>query len=780
MNHHVNNVKSEFTTTLSESIPLDGEWEVSCENLSYRHSIVNLEADTDECELTTEKINDRHLTTVCVAPVCRSSDGDYFYYKDEIQYLNPQCHFPLNAVNLALALNQAAKETSFHATPRHHTPRYQIELKVQKQARLHTFTVPLDSVINGLGHIDDFLTLVSYVVRDVLDNLNLEGERMVLEKTAEGFLRSDSSSMIKNAQLQHYEIDGRFPLENLLGVDEVERHFKAGYPHSHSVSLLSIPNPHYSERVSMPYKVRTANLFTLTYRTMTNGVLNEGSSEISWDFLCSAKTPEDICNGMIPADLRDKVTMTYEGSHFCIVTGEQVHRAQLFWHGPWTASVFRLLGITPNDTDKSLNLSVAPVQFNNEKTFTGSGLEATLTFWHGPRTICDFRTLDITAVDKDEPINLSAAPVRFDSERTFTGSEMDTALTFNENATPKSYKFPRAADLYCLEQRMTPVNTYIEFRHNSQDELVIVPKLTNTLKTGSTGIIYDFVGPFYGRLMKDRRGALAWPEFTLAEDQFNIEKMNPLNVPMKGKNPVHIPLTVTYANIIYDSRVMKKKNNTFFMNLQPDVGAACQAFGKIPAPGCYHEETQLIDAFLSAIEHLRENLHIRYDPATSLFKFSLTKPNCLLELILPGNIAELFGLVINAESCHIMKLENHLSPPDHLVLKETYDNVYSTKRADLKNGVWNIYVYTNLIENHYVGDQMAPILAIFPLQDPVGAYISEQPLQAPSFKVRLRELREIEIKLADYNGERIKFNDGTDPVHLRLHFHRVKSAKFRG
>ena len=221
------------------------------------------------------------------------------------------------------------------------------------------------------------------------------------------------------------------------------------------------------------------------------------------------------------------------------------------------------------------------------------------------------------------------------------------------------------------------------------------------------------------------------------------------------------------------------------------------------APACYHDEKQLIDAFFEAFEDsnhtidMKEVLEITYNPATVRFRFRLLVKNVYLEVLLAPALSEMFGLQPSSKFHTFAHLrlwhrdgnfdtanDNYCKTMINTSLDTKLNHclgIFSSRRTDLKNGVWNIYVYTNLIDAHYVGEEMVSVLGIFPLRGNVGNYISEEPINSPWFKVRVRELRDVEIVLADFRGQRIKFLDGSDPVYLRLHFRKVKtSSVYRG
>ena len=82
-----------------------------------------------------------------------------------------------------------------------------------------------------------------------------------------------------------------------------------------------------------------------------------------------------------------------------------------------------------------------------------------------------------------------------------------------------------------------------------------------------------------------------------------------------------------------------------------------------------------------------------------------------------------------------------------------------------------IYVYTDIIENVFVGNTQAPLLGYFPVQSKWG-HTSYWNFNPPyHVKVKENTIRTISIKICDGTGETIKFESGT--VICRLNFRRI-------
>ena len=83
-----------------------------------------------------------------------------------------------------------------------------------------------------------------------------------------------------------------------------------------------------------------------------------------------------------------------------------------------------------------------------------------------------------------------------------------------------------------------------------------------------------------------------------------------------------------------------------------------------------------------------------------------------------------------------------------------------------------MFVYSSLVQNTTVGDVQVPLLRIVPVGGDVGDYRNETfedrqyiPLQSHTFNT-------IAVLIGDRFGKRVKFNHGSAPVILVLHFKR--------
>jgi hypothetical protein len=110
---------------------------------------------------------------------------------------------------------------------------------------------------------------------------------------------------------------------------------------------------------------------------------------------------------------------------------------------------------------------------------------------------------------------------------------------------------------------------------------------------------------------------------------------------------------------------------------------------------------------------------------------------------------------------------------------------YSTETAEMKNGsyrcvvkadrigdikavLFNIFVYTNIIKDQIVGNQLVPLLRTVSIEGEDGDYIHKV-YDAPHYLPLASDfIQHIEIKLADDLGRLIQFQTGK--VVVKLHF----------
>jgi hypothetical protein len=97
------------------------------------------------------------------------------------------------------------------------------------------------------------------------------------------------------------------------------------------------------------------------------------------------------------------------------------------------------------------------------------------------------------------------------------------------------------------------------------------------------------------------------------------------------------------------------------------------------------------------------------------------------------------------------------------------DHTLLLAKNDPKSGIKShlLFVYTDIVTEHFVGDHSARLLRVLPLQN--DSKIANVTFMKPFYyPVRLNRIENINILLCDENGSQIKFETGR--VYISLHF----------
>jgi len=97
------------------------------------------------------------------------------------------------------------------------------------------------------------------------------------------------------------------------------------------------------------------------------------------------------------------------------------------------------------------------------------------------------------------------------------------------------------------------------------------------------------------------------------------------------------------------------------------------------------------------------------------------------------------------------------------------DRLYATYASDISGRSNLLFINTDIIEGHRVGNTMSMNLRTIPLSK--GAYESVQYMSFTNeyfFPVRLSRIDSISISITDENGERIRFRSGRVFITLKF------------
>ena len=92
----------------------------------------------------------------------------------------------------------------------------------------------------------------------------------------------------------------------------------------------------------------------------------------------------------------------------------------------------------------------------------------------------------------------------------------------------------------------------------------------------------------------------------------------------------------------------------------------------------------------------------------------------------------------------------------------------ASRVADLHGGYYNIHVYTNIVNEQYIGDRMLPILKVVPLSNRDVEYVTKEFEYLQYVRVKNTTLDEIHVQLRRDDGTLVPFERGR--VMLHLHF----------
>ena len=89
--------------------------------------------------------------------------------------------------------------------------------------------------------------------------------------------------------------------------------------------------------------------------------------------------------------------------------------------------------------------------------------------------------------------------------------------------------------------------------------------------------------------------------------------------------------------------------------------------------------------------------------------------------------------------------------------------------------VYNLFIYTDLVESTRLGDADASYLYMLPVQGTEGDYINFEPNEVSYKRVNKQSVSTIHIKVADILGKRVKFNHGSGEFTILLNFRKIAS-----
>ena len=101
--------------------------------------------------------------------------------------------------------------------------------------------------------------------------------------------------------------------------------------------------------------------------------------------------------------------------------------------------------------------------------------------------------------------------------------------------------------------------------------------------------------------------------------------------------------------------------------------------------------------------------------------------------------------------------------------------VRSRLPVDIHQGLYAIYIYCDLLEHRVVGDTLAPLLSIVPVEGQHGDTVYQRCEKMHYFPVQKKNFNDIHITLRDNQGAVVPFNSGK--VLVSLHFRKQKQSE---
>jgi hypothetical protein len=114
-----------------------------------------------------------------------------------------------------------------------------------------------------------------------------------------------------------------------------------------------------------------------------------------------------------------------------------------------------------------------------------------------------------------------------------------------------------------------------------------------------------------------------------------------------------------------------------------------------------------------------------------------------------------------------------MESPRYITLLSTQKKMFivpAEKQLDLEQGLYALYIYCDIISHQIVGDTLAPLLKVVPVEGSHGANVMKEYITPQYMAVFTNQFSNINISIRDDSGEKIPFERGR--VTATLHFRR--------
>lgn len=135
------------------------------------------------------------------------------------------------------------------------------------------------------------------------------------------------------------------------------------------------------------------------------------------------------------------------------------------------------------------------------------------------------------------------------------------------------------------------------------------------------------------------------------------------------------------------------------------------------------------------------------------------------------NKAELLKEIVDTNN--LVKQGTEFFTHDKILEIEGSDNIFEHffLKSNKIQKIKELFIYTNIIENQYVGEDMTKLFKIFPVRDNDNNNTGFESVFLPNYvNVSQKIINRINIKIADSTGNKINFSDSRSSVIPKLHF----------
>ena len=808
-NRHPNNVISDFTTTLNESINLHGKWGVALQSISYPNTFVNLDDREIEQEDVAQYMEGCKLHLYSSSTQISNNPDklcDMCWKGDEVEV---RLSLPLSKESIAKDLNNAI---TIACVPRHikyfRKPTYRLSLVINDRGkrtanlyeRQRKYTLHIGRYMYLLKNEREMRKLILQWSNNVATLVGRQSfisfsERNSLILAPEPVLTSDEQ--VKLTVINSDPVENNvFVLEHFLGFSGRDRVFKI--------------------------KKIDGKIYTTVTLTATGAIPSVRTFLPSRNHFRQSVDEETcpMCADSTPGNVSIEVTKgsrKFTAVKKIVLTGlTALFKAEDladFLFDPTTQEVIKVhydkiqnkynLQLTPEWKDGLCNIQIVTVFSSFLPALLGARYEDVTykgdTFPH-PTTHLSFLFVDSLVFDEESDQSLvimnRAKVSKYIEFGVFNNTDGKDILYANAHEPETSYN--------------DGINGIQVFFKDNFSKVVCFTK---------THVHVHSKRKPTGFEMEEKR-CMKWSEgIPVLEDRGWLQTLPRYisGIALHGVSwwENFIPVQETYIN--QHSLDLKKYENVMYLHtgiLTPDAAYVmithCEK-KNLQCPGCYNTPDLLIEGIYRTFSHipvrlngnvdytlaLEDILDIKFFEAANKFHFtfksvpeestSITKIIDVLELSFSPKLSALLGFNDGADGYHL-KLQRELSTSRNLFPQIIFPNdglkvVASTKEiipssgdstttVDLRSGMVNLYIYTNIVHNTFLGNQLLSFLSVIPISGRVGEY-KYHPLFIPVYKpCNTSKVEDITIRVLDYKGDRARFRHGSGPVHILLHFKR--------